>query len=169
MTALQKIAMGLVIVILRAPFAGWDALADPVGWAMVLWGLGSLGVGSRLRVAAWLALAASVVVYPPMLLDRMDDPTKWWLSQPQVVFAVLLCYAVPDLVGGVRRRSFQTVATLLLLGDAGVLVSLGANVASLAGTATLLTYVGYFWLIWMLFAVSRKRDKPEVTSGPADR
>jgi hypothetical protein len=38
-TPLQKVAMGLVIVLVDAFFGGYDAVPDPVGWAMVLAGV----------------------------------------------------------------------------------------------------------------------------------
>ena len=41
--------MGLVIVVLRAPFGGFDALADPVGWGLVVAGLLPLA-GLHLRL-----------------------------------------------------------------------------------------------------------------------
>ena len=40
MMPLQSIAMGLVIVVLVARLdSGHDALADPVGWLLVVWGV----------------------------------------------------------------------------------------------------------------------------------
>ena len=44
MRPLQSIAIGLVIIALRAEFGGYDALADPVGWLLVLLGVRSLPV-----------------------------------------------------------------------------------------------------------------------------
>ena len=36
---LQAVGMGLVIVVLTVPVAGYDVLADPLGWLLVLVGL----------------------------------------------------------------------------------------------------------------------------------
>ena len=41
---LQAVAMGLVIVLLGATVSGYDLLADPVGWLLVLVGLATLPV-----------------------------------------------------------------------------------------------------------------------------
>ena len=50
--------MGLVIVVVSARFGGYDALADPVGWALVVAGLLPLRTG--LPLGGW-ALAFAVV------------------------------------------------------------------------------------------------------------
>ena len=39
MKPLQSVAMGLVIVVLVARYGEYDALADPLGWLLVLWGV----------------------------------------------------------------------------------------------------------------------------------
>jgi hypothetical protein len=51
--------MGLVIVLVDAPFGGYDGVPDPLGWALVLAGLlGPNGLVARAGsgpVLAWLA------------------------------------------------------------------------------------------------------------------
>ncbi len=37
MRPLGPVARGLLIVVLVARFGGYDALADPLGWLLVLW------------------------------------------------------------------------------------------------------------------------------------
>ena len=49
MRPLQSIAMGLVIIALRAEFGGYDALADPLGWLLVLLGVRTLPVEPERR------------------------------------------------------------------------------------------------------------------------
>ena len=49
MRPLQSIAIGLVIIALRAEFGGYDALVDPVGWLLVLLGVRTLPVEPERR------------------------------------------------------------------------------------------------------------------------
>ena len=42
MTPVQKVAMGLVLVVVDAWFAGFDAVPDLLGWVLVLLGLHGL-------------------------------------------------------------------------------------------------------------------------------
>ena len=60
MKPLQSVAMGLVIIALSARFAGYDALADPVGWVLV-----ALGVA---RLPAELSQRGTLLVYAPLVL-----------------------------------------------------------------------------------------------------
>ena len=80
MTPLQKVAMGLVIVLVDAFFAGYDAVPDPVGWAMVLAGLlplrPRLEGGSGLTMVAGLCLLVSVATYPPQVSGLLDEALR---------------------------------------------------------------------------------------------
>ncbi len=59
--------MGLVIVLLTASVRGYDLLADPIGWLLVLVGLPTLPVPQRgaLQGLATLSLAVSAVAVVP--------------------------------------------------------------------------------------------------------
>ena len=108
MRPLQSIAIGLVIIALRAEFGGYDALADPVGWLLVLFGVRSLPVEPERRrslVAARPSLAGvvSVPLWIPGVSDAIEDvhasllwvatcpssasprcsATAWWAGPPK--------------------------------------------------------------------------------------
>ena len=95
MTPLQSIAMGLVVVLVHAPFGGYDAVADPAGWLLVLLGLIRLrprlaGAGGLVGVAL-LSLAVATATYPPQVREQLTDSGGWALSLPQLAFGYLLC------------------------------------------------------------------------------
>ncbi|HET6987607.1 MAG TPA: hypothetical protein VFI00_13370 [Kribbella sp.] len=82
MKPLQAVAMGLVIVLLTVPVHGYDVLADPFGWVLVLVGLASLPVPVRdtLRRLAAVSLVVSVVVWVPAarhVLNVTDLALAW--------------------------------------------------------------------------------------------
>ena len=162
MTPLQRIAMGLVVVVVDT-LGAYDLLPDVLGWALVLWGLAGLpGDRSGLRYAAVVAAATSVVLYPPAVHERLaeaDPSLQWAASLPDLVFALLLARALlrlaqPDdgphdrrLAG--RMRVLVTVAGVLAV--APVLV-FSAGAEDLLPAATLLVQLMWLWLIWSLFA-----------------
>ena len=87
MKPLQSVAMGLVIVVLVARFDGYDALADPVGWLLVIWGVRRLADRATLLALALTALLVAGVVCLPAtqdLLDRNDPSLRWAVNLPQV-------------------------------------------------------------------------------------
>lgn len=112
MTALQKIAMGILITILRAPVPAhpnpawrvYNLLPGPIGWLFVLAGLRALAGTAvrtqRPRLLAVLALVVSVPLWFPEvshLLDPKYNPgvsRSWsWLAMlPAAVFAILLTH-----------------------------------------------------------------------------
>jgi hypothetical protein len=103
-TPLQKIAMGLLLVLLDVPFVGYDAVPDLAGWILVVLGL----IGLRPRLAntytlLWLAAIAAVVsgaLFLPEVNQQLPESTEWLLSLPQLAFSVLLCTAVAGLRTG---------------------------------------------------------------------
>ena len=93
--------MGLVIIALRAEFGGYDALADPVGWLLVLLGVRGLPGGPRPAhgpARGWPPSPASVSVplWIPGVSDALED------TDPSLLWAVNL----PQL--GVRRAALPT-------------------------------------------------------------
>ena len=162
MTPLQRIAMGLVVVVVDT-LGGYDLLPDVLGWALVLWGLTGLpGDRSGLRYAAVVAAVTSVVLYPPAVHERLadaDPSLQWAASLPDLVFALLLARALLRLAQPAdgphdrrlagRMRLLVTVSGVLAV--APVLV-FSAGAEDLLPAATLLVQLMWLWLIWNLFA-----------------
>lgn len=113
MSPLQKIAMGLVIVLLPANFPAdptpewefYDALPDPIGWAMVLWGLAALAPYldlSIIRWLGWIAFAVSIPLWFPQVSHLLvpeynpaiDVSLQWFISLPQMVFSLVLARTI---------------------------------------------------------------------------
>ena len=170
MTPLQRVAMGLVVVVVDT-LGGFDLLPDVLGWALVLWGLAGLpGDRAGLRYAAVVAAVTSVVLYPPAVHDRLTDAVpslQWAASLPDLVFALLLARALlrlaqpgdqpaghPGDQPGDRRlaaRMRLLVTVIGVLAVAPVLVFAG-GAEDLLPAATLLVQLMWVWLIWNLFA-----------------
>lgn len=170
MKPLQSIAMGLVIIALEAWVnGGYDALPDPVGWLLVLQGLGGLPRTLELRPAlrslGFLALAMSVVLWFPSLrdgLERADESLLWAADLPQLGFVGLLCLALsraastgPDPDPGAARW-LHTAA--VLTGVAAVLpvVVLGAGVDALVEVMVVGSGVVLILVIVLLFRYSAR-------------
>src|SRR6478735_2782626 len=107
MTPLQRIAMGLVVVVVDT-LGGYDLLPDVLGWALVLWGVAGLpGDRSALRYAAVVAALTSVLLYPPAVhepLSSADPSLQWAASLPDLVFALLLARSLQRLAQPHDRR-----------------------------------------------------------------
>jgi hypothetical protein len=170
MTPLQRIAMGLVIVVLdtRTP---WDLLPDVLGWLLVLAGIAVLPVPDRgtLRTSAVVAALVSVIVYPPQVhepLAAADPSLRWVADLPDLAFAFLLARSLGRVAAeaGDRRtagrmRVLLTVVTVLAI--APVLV-FAAGAEHLLLAATVLVQVMWIWLVWNLFAA---HARPYATEG----
>jgi hypothetical protein len=102
MRPLQSIAMGLVIVALRAPLIGeYDALPDPLGWVLVILGVRGLPADLPRRdtvvTLGWLAAVVSVPLWFPGVSDAafaIHPSLAWALTIPQLGFAAVLCHAL---------------------------------------------------------------------------
>lgn len=167
MRPLQFVAMGLLIVALRAPFGGYDALADPVGWGLVLVGLRRLpGDLWQRGLLTGLAVAAALVSLPLWVpdvvagLEHTHDSLLWAVNLPQLGFTAVLARGL-----GLRARvaDVGSSARWLQLAWLGFVVAavlpvlvFGAGVGSLevasyvGGAAVLLVF------IWLLFAYSAR-------------
>lgn len=163
MKPLQSVAMGLLIVVLVARFGGYDALPDPVGWLLVLWGVRRTADRTALLTLATAALLVACAVWFPAtqeLLDRSDPSLRWAINLPQVLFCVVLCRQLAGLAGAASdtgARAWLRTAMLLNggLAIAPVLVfaasadDLMPSVHAAAGVVVLL-------LIVLLFACARR-------------
>ena len=167
MKPLQSVAMGLVIVVLVVKFRGYDVLADPIGWLLVIWGVRRTADRATLLAVALGALLVACAVWIPAtqdLLDRSDPSLRWAINLPQVLFCVVLCRHLADLAGAAgdqRARAWLRTAMLLnvALAIAPVLVfaasadDLMGSVYAAAGGVVLL-------LIVLLFAYANRPWAP---------
>jgi hypothetical protein len=171
---LQKVAMGMVVVVLFAYFPAhphptwehYDALADPVGWLLVIAGMLTLtrqdDAFSTSRWLAVLAGAVSVPVWFPQLSHQLDASGEWFTSLPQIAFCLLLSREI-GLLGATQTPSDRRVAKrfgLLVWGFALVAVlpvlTLGGGLDQLASTTQLVSLLVSVWFIYSLFQVHRR-------------
>lgn len=174
MTPLQKIAVGLVVVFGSAMFPGhpdphwqtWDALPDPIGWALVVAGLlvlrrldRSFGASLALAVVAGLV---SVPLWFPQLRHHLDASGSWAASLPQATCCVLMCREIAR-IGAVQQPPDRYLAQRFgLLGWAFVVVIglpavvLGARVEALRGATLAFSMLASIALVWHLFAAHRR-------------
>lgn len=168
MVPLHAVALGLVVVALVTDAGGWDLLADPAGWALVLLGAARLPVEGRgrLLVAGALALVASAVVWPPAVAGRVADADAslaWALSLPQAAALLLLADSLrraAAAAGTPRARSLR--GWLLALEVLAVLVALlpavvlGAGVDALAAPTALLALLLVCGTVVVCLAAARE-------------
>ena len=167
MKPLQSIAMGLVIVVLVARIGGYDALADPVGWLLVIWGVRRMADSSALlALALGTLLVAGVVWFPATqdFLDRSDPSLRWAVNLPQVLFCILLCRHLADLAGAARdQRARAWLRTAMLL---NVVLAVAPVLVFAASADDLMTSVHaaaagvVLLLIVLLFAHARRPWAP---------
>ncbi len=151
--------MGLVIVLLDAPFGGYDGLPDPVGWAFVVVGLLALrrrlrGTGTLLAVAV-LSGAVSVIAYPPQVGTHLDPSLGWLLSLPQLAFSILTCSVLADHAEELAGRFAALRWVFVALALAPVLVFGGGLVVLTTPTAVVAVLADVYF-IYLLFRVSRR-------------
>jgi hypothetical protein len=158
--SLQAVAMGLVIVLLGATVHGYDALPDPVGWALVLVGLSSLPTphGRTLRVLATLALVVSAVVWFPAARDALNvtDPALAWAAGlPELGCVILLAHALAGeaLAAGdaPARRWLLTARTLLVVVAVLPPVVLGGDLDALVSATAVVGSLSLLLLVVLLF------------------
>ena len=164
---MQRVAMGLVLVLLDASFNGWDVLADPLGWALVLAGVLPVTelLGGRVALTAVLAFVTSLVVYPPAVVEALDPAVAWALSLPHLAFVVVLCLALAERLADFARRFRVVAVVMVVVGLAPVLV-LGADLLVLAGALAFVAVVTQCYLVYLLFRVHRLVPGPG-TAEPA--
>lgn len=174
MSPLQRIAMGMVIVVGTAIFppdpspswARYDALPDPVGWALVLWGAVALArADDAFDSVRWLAALAGAVSIPmwfPQLHHRLDASGQWFASLPQLAFCIVLARTI-GVVATTRRPPDPFVAQrfgVLLWGFAlaAVLpvVAIGGGVKALDNPTLLVSTLTNVAFVYYLFRVHRR-------------
>jgi hypothetical protein len=171
---LQKVAMGMVIVVAFAYFPAhphptwkqYDALADPLGWLLVLFGMSALTrADDSFGTTRWLAIIAGVVSVPvwfPQLDHRLDASGEWFTSLPQIAFCLLLSREI-GMLGTLQTPADRYVAKrfgLLVWGFALVavlpVVTLGGGVDRLIGPTQLVSLLVSVVFIYTLFRVHRR-------------
>lgn len=174
MSPLQKIAMGLVIVLGRASFpprpspewAHYDALADPAGWVLVVLGCVALArANPAFGSSRWLATLAAVVSVPmwfPQLSHRLDASGGWFVSLPQLLFCLVLARQIGQEALLQEPRDAYAAQRFGLLvwafGLAAVLpvIALGGGVTSLEVPTQLFAGACGVALVYFLFRVHRR-------------
>ena len=151
--------MGFVIVLVYAPFAGWDGVPDPLGWALVIAGLVALrrrlrGADTLLVVTA-LAALVSVVTYPPGVTADIDPSLGWVLSLPQLAFCILMCGALAPDAEDLAGRFAALRWVYLALAVIPVLVY-GGGLDALALPMTVVVRLAGIYFVYLLFRVSKR-------------
>ncbi|NUR08213.1 MAG: hypothetical protein HOQ45_14545 [Nocardioidaceae bacterium] len=176
MVPLRYVAMGLVVVFLRADFGGYDALADPLGWALVLGALWRLrGSLPGTDVLLWLAAVACVVsaaTYLPVVSDGLSPSGEWAVSLPQLGFCIALCGPLAGVAratgtdrGSSRARWLELLRWLFVGLAAGPVLILGGGVDALTTPVAVLAVVANVALVYLTFAVSVVRTADPAESG----
>lgn len=101
MKPLHAVALGLIVVGLRAAVGGYDLVADPLGWLLVMVGLAQLPEDLPRRGAALgaatLALVVAAALWFPALrvtLAEADPALGWAASLPQLVALAVIALAL---------------------------------------------------------------------------
>ena len=174
MSPLQKIAMGMVIVIGSALFpadpspswARYDALPDPIGWVLVLFGVFALTRADETfassRWLAGLAAAVSVPMWFPQLQHQLDPSGEWAASLPQIAFCLFLAREIA-MAAPVQHPPDRFVAKrfgLLVWGFAVVavlpVIAFGGDVPQLTSPTLLFSTVVNLAFVYFLFRVHRR-------------
>lgn len=174
MTPLQRIALGLVVVFGSATFPAhpqpawhtWDALPDPLGWALVVAGLVPLRhLHPSFTTPLALAVLAGLVSVPlwfPQLRMHLDASGSWAASLPQAVCCLLLAREIAA-VGAVQHPPDRYLAQRFgLLGWAFAVVAvlpavvLGAHLTALQSTTLTFSMLVNVALVWHLFMAHRR-------------
>lgn len=164
--------MGLVIVFLDVGSNGWDWIADPLGWVLVLLGLHPLKEvlpsHTPVVVSAWVCLAVSILIFPPDSVDAIDPSLGWLFSLPTVAFCFLLCDSLADVEDSSVATRFRWLrAAFVVLGLLPALVYfVGWSWLALptAGAAVLTNVI---LVIWLWSAGAEDADQQQVTARSA--
>jgi hypothetical protein len=180
-TPLQKIALGLVIVLVpayfpRDPHPAWafyDALPDPIGWAFVLAGVWALAAFLDLDVVKWLGVVAFLVSVPlwfpqvnhllaPEYNKNIQVSFQWFVSLPQTLFSLFLARAISQegILQQPRDRLVAGRFGLLTWGFVALvvlpIVAYGGGVEQLQGPTLVVIGLVNVVFVYYLFRVHRR-------------
>ncbi|MDN5893090.1 MAG: hypothetical protein L0H93_03605 [Nocardioides sp.] len=167
MTPLQKVAMGLIIVAVDS-LSRYDTLPDPIGWALVLWGLATIPVPQRpiLLYAAGLAGAVSLALWFPQVHEPIHDAElalKWATALPDLLFIFVMSRALQEQAHHQRPPDRKFAGRFGLTMWAAVVVAVLPALADAADSDQMLSIaeisfvILWIWLIWNLFAAHNRR------------
>lgn len=162
MTPLQRIAMGLVLTIVDPIVAGYDAVPDVLGWALVLWGLRALADRAAVGMPTLLAVlagAASVVLLRPDWLWEAPESTGWLLSLPQLAFSIVMCTTAADLVAEPLARRLRRLRWAFAAAGVGPVLLYGGGLDVLLVPLAVLTVLANVALVYLLFRAARELDR----------
>lgn len=165
MKPLQAIALGLAIVGLRADLGGYDLLADPLGWLLVLVGLAQLPEdlprrGLALGTATLAALIAVALWFPQVrdALADADPALGWAASLPQLAALAVIALALSrtaDRAGDSGPGGWLLTAALLVVVTAVLpVVVFGGGLDALEAPAYAAAALALLLLVGLLLAYS---------------
>jgi hypothetical protein len=158
MSALPKVAMGLVLTLVDAVIGGYDAVPDVLGWVLVVLGLRDLR--ARLPVSTLMSLAVlagvvSLVTLRPALLSDLPESTGWVLSLPQVAFSLALCSALAHRLTGWPARRFRILRAAFVAVAAGPVLVYGGGLDLLVVPLAVFSVAVNVYLVYLLFRSAR--------------
>jgi hypothetical protein len=156
-TPQQKVAMGFVLVLVDASFAGYDGLPDPVGWGLVIAGVLALrpqlrGAGTLLGLAV-LAALVSLATYPPAVGQHLSPTLGWLLSLPQLAFCILACSELAAHSDELRGR-FTALRWVFVVVALAPVVVLGGHVSALVVPTAVIAVLAGLYFVYLLFRVN---------------
>jgi len=160
MKPLQALALGLVVVGLRAAVGGFDLLADPLGWLLVLAGL--------VAVPLWVPAVAEA------LLDA-DSALAWAANLPQLTATAGIGWALGEAAvadGDTGARAWlATAATLVAVAAVLPVLVFGGGLTALEVPTYVAAALSLLLLVVLLFVYAgRPWARPDPAGpSPADR
>lgn len=167
MPPLARVALGLVIVVLDLRFEGVDLMPDPVGWALVLWGLVPLAGRHRGFGAGVAAALVGALLSVPQVLAEPGEA----LGTLQAVVETVLVFGTCTAIGGLadearvrttanRIRWTDLGLTVVLTGLASLPVEQPRDVTGVAALAVALGLATLVVMVWFLVFLLGVRHRP---------
>lgn len=171
MKALQAIAMGLLMVILDVRVAGWDLIADPLGWGLVVLGLtrmrGAIPRGTLLALAV-LAGLVSFVSLDEAVLEALDPSMAWLISLLELAFDITLATVVAEVLAGHRpdlARRLRTLRWFFVVAAVMPVLIFGGGAEVLLVPVALVVIGTYVYYIYLLFTCSAPYEEATAPGG----